>query len=60
MAQSCTWIFVLQCYQVCSNKIEVAAKFQEMEKSLKCNLLFFQGSQALRGKSQTDFVNYLY
>lgn len=38
-------------YQVCSSEIEVKAKFQEeMKESLKCNLLFFQGSQAPKGQ----------
>lgn len=48
-------------FQACSSKIEVTAKFQgEMNESLKRNLLFFQGSQALRSKAQPHFVNYLY
>lgn len=39
-------------YQVRSSEIAVKAKFEEeIKERLKCNLLFFQGPQAPRGKS---------
>lgn len=44
-------------YQVCSREIEVKAKFQEkVKESFTCNLLFFQGSQALG--SDTDLCEF--